>query len=75
MMDTIKNYPPDSDHHFGYYLLQQAGKDWLPFPFIEMLETLHTEHKENPKENTLSTWINRIDGLLKNLRANLPFKM
>lgn len=73
MMDTVKNYPPDSDHHFGYYLLQHAGKDWLPFPFIEMLETLHKEHVEDPKTGALVKWFVLLDGVIENLRGGLPF--
>lgn len=74
MMDTIKNYPPDSEHRIGYYLLEQAGKDWLPFPFIEMLERLHKGHVENPKESTLSNWFALIDGVIDGLKSSLPFK-
>lgn len=73
MMHVIKNYPPDSDHHFGYYLLNQAGKDWLPFPFIEMLERLHTEYREEEEESTLNSWMQLIQTVIANLKAGLPF--
>lgn len=68
MMNTIKNYPPDSEHRFGFYLVQQAGTDWLPFPFIEMLSKLHTE------SSTLSSWFKQIDGVIANLSVQQPFK-
>lgn len=74
MIDTIKNHPPDSEHCFGYYLLQHAGKDWLPFPFIEILENLHKEHQIDAKTSTLSHWFDLIDSVIKNLKAQLPFK-
>jgi len=74
MMDKIKNYPPDSEHRLGYYFLQQAGKDWLPFPFIEILEKLHKEHKEDAKNSTLSMWSKLIDTVITNLQSILPFK-
>lgn len=74
MMDAVKNYPPDSEHRFGYYLLQHAGKDWLPFPFIEILEKLHTDHLENAKESTLANWLALIDQVVENLRKGLPFQ-
>ena len=74
ILDEIKNYPPDSDHRLGYYLLQHAGKDWLPFPFIEMLETLHKEHIETPSASTLSQWFAQIDTVIEKLNLRLPFK-
>lgn len=75
MIDMIKNYPPDSEHCFGYYLLQQAGKDWLPFPFIEILETLHKQHQQNSKTSTLASWFTLIDAVIANLKDQLPFKL
>lgn len=75
MMDSIKNYPPDSEHRMGYYLLQQAGKDWLPFPFIEILKKLHIEYQADPKKSTLSVWFALIDGVIKNIKSLLPFKL
>lgn len=58
---TIKNYPESSEHHFGYYLLMQAGNDWLPFPFIEILSELHLNHKKHGDKSTLVSWIKMID--------------
>jgi len=74
MMDAIKNYPPNSEHRLGYYLVQHAGKDWLPFPFIEILKTLHTEHQTNAKSSTLALWFKQIDAVISNLSLNQPFK-
>jgi len=75
MMDLIKNYPPDSEHHFGYYLLQHAGKDWLPFPFMEMLETLHKEHITTPETSSLTEWLKLIDKVIANLKKHISFKL
>ncbi|NGX39658.1 MAG: hypothetical protein KR126chlam1_00991 [Chlamydiae bacterium] len=74
LLDIVKHYPPESEHSFGYYLLNQAGKNWLPFPFIEILETLHSEHKEKEKESTLTAWCSLIDSVIENLKNDLPFK-
>ncbi len=75
MMGKVKNYPPDSDHHFGYYLLQHAGKDWLPFPFMEMLESLHKNHIADPKTSSLTEWLNLVDIVTSNLKKHIPFKL
>jgi len=73
-MNTIKNYPPDSEYRFGYYLLEQAGKDWLPFPFIEMLKKLYSDHQVDSKRSTLTHWIRKIDMTINHLQHDLPFK-
>ncbi len=73
MIDTVKNYPPESEHRFGYYLIQHAGKDWLPFPFLEILENLHKQYTEDPKGSVLLSWIKLIDQVTTNLKNKLPF--
>ena len=75
MMDAIKNYPPESEHRFGFYLLQHAGKDWLPFPFIEILEKLHKDHLDSAKSSTLTLWLSLINQVIENLKQGLPFKV
>lgn len=74
LMNTMKNYPPDSEHRLGYYLVQHAGEDWLPFPFIEMLNNLHTEHLASAKKSTLASWFKQIDVVIANLSSHQPFK-
>lgn len=69
---TIKNYPENSEHHFGYYLLMQAGNDWLPFPFIEILSELHLNHKKHGDKSTLVSWIKMIDKAIDELELK-PF--
>ena len=69
LMEAIKNYPQDAEHRLGFYLLQHAGKDWLPFPFIEILEKLHKESKEDRKKSTLIEWIQLIDETIENISS------
>lgn len=69
MIDVMKTYPPDSEHRLGYYLLQQIGKGWLPFPFIEILEGLHKEHQQDTKQSTLTRWIHWIDQTILSLET------
>ncbi len=73
-MNGLKNYPPESEHRFGYYLVQHAGKDWLPFPFIEILAKLYTEYQTAPKTSTLSSWFKQIDAVIAGLSLHQPFK-
>jgi hypothetical protein len=71
-IDAINHYPPGADHSFGYYLLEQAGRDWLPFPFIEILLNLHLEHKRKGEGSSLSHWIYLIEEVNKELRGKAP---
>lgn len=73
-MNSLKNYPPESEHRFGYYLVQHAGKDWLPFPFIEILAKLYTEYQTTPKTSMLSSWLKQIDTVIAGLSLHQPFK-
>lgn len=72
VVETFEQYPPEVDHHLGYYLTEQAGKDWLPFPFIEMLEHLYKEHREKGGASHLSQWEELIDQLVIRLRGIVP---
>jgi len=73
LMNHIKNYPPESEHRFGYYLVQHAGKDWLPFPFIEILSTLYSQHQAAPQVSTLNSWQKEIDTVIAALSQQRPF--
>lgn len=73
VMDTIKLYPVDSEHRLGYYLLEHAGQDWLPFPFIEILLRLHKDHEKEKNESTLSRWHILIDQAIEAIEMHLPF--
>lgn len=71
LMDDIKNYPNHSDHRLGYYLIKHAEENWLPFPFIELLDSLH---KEESKTGTLAKWIKSINDLISKFHIHIPFK-
>lgn len=72
LIDVVKNYPPESEHRFGYYLLKQAGKDWLPFPFIDILSDLHKQHQKDAEKSTLTKWKKLIDKTIESLKGK-PF--
>jgi len=68
-VDAIKHYPKGADHPLGYYLMEQAGKDWLPFPFIDLLRALYKEHKEKPSSSTLINWDRLIEEVIESLKG------
>lgn len=60
-IDRVKSYPSGADHTLGYYLTEYAGKDWIPFPFMELLQSLYKEHHANPASSTLQNWISLLN--------------
>ncbi|GAB4186109.1 MAG: hypothetical protein Tsb0015_03680 [Simkaniaceae bacterium] len=68
---TFDNYPPDIDHSLGFYLLHHAGKDWLPFPFMEILKKIHLEFLQDEKHSHLMQWIGGIDRIIQFLSSEI----
>ncbi len=61
----IQSYPKGEEHTLGYYLTEYAGQNWLPFPYIELLKTLHTTHLQTPTTSTLTRWTRELDQLIQ----------
>ncbi len=60
----IHSYPPNVDHSLGYYLTEFTGEKWLPFPFMDILSSLHEDALLHKSKSHLATWIHAIDSLL-----------
>ena len=56
IMKQIFQYPKKSTHSFGYYLNEYAGEKWLPFPFMDILNTLHEDAVLNGTKSILFDW-------------------
>jgi hypothetical protein len=67
LIETFYHYPPGQEHSLGYYMTEFAGKEWLPFPFMEQLHQLYEDHQAHKKESQLSNWIASLDLILSNL--------
>ena len=67
LIDTFEHYPPRQPRSLAFYMTEFAGKEWLPFPFMEQLHQLYEDHLANKKESQLSHWISSIDLILSNL--------
>ncbi|HNA61985.1 MAG TPA: hypothetical protein PKW79_02795 [Rhabdochlamydiaceae bacterium] len=67
LIEAIQSFPPQQEHSLGYYMTAFAGKDWLPFPFMELLQKLHEDHLKNKEKSQLFLWIASIDKLLLDL--------
>ena len=64
LISQISQYPYGTDHPLGYYLDAYAGKDWIPFPFMDILKELHDEHQKDPNKSHLAKWIFLFDDIL-----------
>lgn len=64
-IDSVKNYPPNEEHSLGFYLSEYAGKDWLPFPFMEILKKVHTDFIVNREDSYLERWTTYLTHSLK----------
>ena len=62
--DKIETFPPSSDLSLAYYLKEYAGKEWLPFPFMEMLQELHDQAALSPHNCYLKEWIDDLSSLI-----------
>ncbi len=63
-IDEMYHYPPDEDHTLGYYFTEYAGKSWIPFPFMEILQHLHEECTNSPQKATLINWLDSLTDIL-----------
>jgi len=60
----IASYPKNEDHSLGYYLSECAGKSWLPFPYMELIQKLHMLHQKNPSDNPLIKWTLSLEKMI-----------
>ncbi|MEN9344347.1 MAG: hypothetical protein RLZZ453_1134 [Chlamydiota bacterium] len=61
LISQIENFPIGSDYALGYYLKQEIGRDWNPFPCMQLFKELHDEFVRAPSQSTLYHWILLID--------------
>jgi hypothetical protein len=67
-ISQVENFPLGADHTLGYYFSQYAGKDWTPFPFMQLLQGLHLEYQASPPISVLYNWISLLDDILSRER-------
>jgi hypothetical protein len=63
-LDSINNYPPNEDFTMGGYLTRYAGKEWHPFPLMNILYGLHQNYQENQETSSLIQWIGLLNEVI-----------
>ncbi|MES2121471.1 MAG: hypothetical protein V4492_01685 [Chlamydiota bacterium] len=66
-LSQVKNYPIGAEYTLSYYFNEYAGKEWIPFPFMELLQNLHRNYQDSPETSTLYHWISLLDEILADL--------
>jgi|GEM_PF-5536519 len=69
IVESISTYPEDEDSTMGFYLTQYAGEDWLPFPYMDMIQRLHKDHKD-----LLKNWISKIEDIIVEVKKRKKFR-
>jgi len=67
-ISQVQHFPTGADHTLGYYFDEYAGKQWIPFPFMELLEGLHQEFQASPVISSLQGWIHLLGEILSSVK-------
>lgn len=68
LVHRILHYPENQAHTLGYYLTEYAGQKWVPFPYMELIQKIHSEYEKNPPSSPLTEWTLLLDDVLQLLK-------
>jgi hypothetical protein len=68
-MFSIGNCKEGQQYSLVHYLKEHAGVDWVPFPFMQILQRLHEEYKERGRASLLANWLDQIELILNSSKA------
>jgi len=63
----ILHYPPDEAYSLGYYLTEHAGREWIPFPLMNLLQDLYKQHQKMPATSKLVFWTSQLSDIIADL--------
>jgi hypothetical protein len=67
----IESHPPHADHTLGFYLKGETA-NWLPVPFMELLEQLHKQYQLRRQISPLGSWISSFEQVIAALNEVEP---
>lgn len=67
LIEKISTYPSDQENTMGFYLAKYAGEEWLPFPYMDILQKLYRDDK-----NILIEWISLIEEIISEIKKRKP---
>lgn len=65
LIDFFNRYPTADEHALGYYLCHYAGEDWLPFPFMAILNDLYEEHLQASYPSNLDKLVRALSRIIE----------
>jgi len=68
-MFSISNCKEGQQYSLVHYLKEHAGVDWVPFPFMTILQRLHEEYTERGRASLLANWLDQIELILNSSRT------
>ena len=68
LVDLFNRYPTADEHALGHYLTNYAGENWLPFPFMGILDDLYEENLENKGKSNLALLMKLITNIIESFR-------
>ncbi|PWU15713.1 MAG: hypothetical protein C5B45_02090 [Chlamydiae bacterium] len=71
-IQIINHFPAKEDHSLGYYLQEHVGEKWVPFPFMELLQELHTDYQRTQDKSYLADWIKILSLIIDELPSSTP---
>ncbi len=66
-VNQISHYPSGEEHSLGFYLAQHVGSEWIPFPFMDMLQDLHLEHEKKQENSSLHQWVRLLEDIIESV--------
>ena len=70
LINLFNRYPTADEHSLGHYLANFAGENWLPFPFMGILNDLYEENLDSGEKSNLAKLIHLITNIIESF--NLP---
>lgn len=64
LLRNVHSYPEGEEFSLGYYLNEYAGQNWIPLPYIELVQKLFAQHQKDPETSPLTVWTKQIDTIL-----------
>lgn len=55
----------EKEHTLGHYLTEYAGSEWLPFPFLQLIQDLYQEYLRDPSTSRLEAWTKLLCKLIE----------
>ncbi|MCF7851912.1 MAG: hypothetical protein K9M07_01575 [Simkaniaceae bacterium] len=68
LVELFARFPTADEHALGHYLANYAGENWLPFPFMGILNDLYEENLQNAKRSNLAILIKMISNILESFQ-------